>query len=136
MAPTSSQMPYKDPDYMRKYRRDRASKISAYNKAYAKAKPRNRKGKLESSSLKRYGLNVDAYLDMVEAQHGVCAVCKNPETARRKDGASIRLSVDHDHTTDKVRGLLCQKCNAALGLVNDKQDLLQALISYLEQYTA
>ena len=86
--------------------------------------------------LKKYGLNVDSYMRIYENQGGVCMICKNPE----KDGK--RLSVDHDHTCCSgasscgrcIRGLLCSRCNRALGVVNDNIDLMKAMIQYLENF--
>ncbi|TLZ99857.1 MAG: hypothetical protein E6J97_05165, partial [Methanobacteriota archaeon] len=68
----------------------------------------------------------DEYVAMLEAQGGVCAICK--EKPRRS-----RLAVDHIHGTDEVRGLLCNLCNPALGLFKDDPDRLKAAIEYLEQ---
>lgn len=48
---------------------------------------------------------------MVEDRKGLCDICGKPDD--RKDGR--RISVDHDHKTGKVRGLLCNGCNARLG---------------------
>lgn len=80
------------------------------------------------------------YNEMLEYQNGVCAICKNPETAiQRKflyEGEPPievikRLSIDHDHITDEIRGLLCGKCNAMLGLARDDIEILFAAIEYL-----
>src|SRR5688500_1693885 len=57
-----------------------------------------------------YGITKDDYLAMLERQGGVCATCGNPPTDKP-------LCVDHDHTTGVVRGLLCHRCNKALGWV-------------------
>lgn len=61
-------------------------------------------------------------------QGGVCGVCKGPPMGR-----GLVYHVDHCHVTGKVRGLLCHKCNVALGMVQDRVSHLQALISYLER---
>ena len=71
-------------------------------------------------------LTEDEYVAMLEAQGGVCAICKGKP--RRS-----RLAVDHIHGTDEVRGLLCNLCNPALGLFKDDPDRLKAAIEYLEQ---
>jgi Recombination endonuclease VII len=68
-------------------------------------------------ALKRmYSLTPEQYDAMLEAQDGVCAICKNPS----KDGR--RLHVDHDHTTDKNRGLLCSMCNKSVERVEKDPD--------------
>ena len=69
------------------------------------------------------------YSRLYAAQAGLCAVCGNPEPPHRR---SAMLSVDHDHITGKVRGLLCSNCNFALGHVKDSIEILAALIKYLE----
>lgn len=57
-----------------------------------------------------YNMTADQYNKLNEQQHGLCAICENPPRGKMK-----RLSVDHDHTTGKVRGLLCITCNRSLG---------------------
>ncbi len=65
---------------------------------------------------------------MLEAQGGVCAICKTAvEFGRRYSGA-----VDHCHATGKIRGILCYPCNTGLGVFKDKVDSLRAAIDYLE----
>lgn len=68
-------------------------------------------------------------------QNGVCAICGKLETALFKPGGSIRaLSVDHNHRTNKVRGLLCGHCNSSvghlekIGIVN-----LYKIVDYLQE---
>ncbi len=72
---------------------------------------------------KDYGLTVEQYEEMLCAQDGRCAVCRKPDR--------VRLSVDHDHNNGKVRGLLCRKCNTALGLLGDDLPLVEALLNYV-----
>ncbi len=66
-----------------------------------------------------YRLTVRRYDEMVETQSGVCAICRWPETVTSA-GKIIALSVDHDHVTGRVRGLLCRRCNNALAFVEDR----------------
>lgn len=80
----------------------------------------------EKALLKNYGITVDEYNRIFEEQGGVCATCGKPE--KSKHGY---LCVDHDHKTGKVRGLLCHRCNAALGQVYDNVSILRKLIEYL-----
>jgi len=111
----------------------RREHINAQAKAY-RQKPGAREKNLARtrySSLKRkYGVTPDQYLAMLEAQNGVCAACGHPEKAIRK-GTPVMLSVDHDHVTGQVRGLLCTNCNATLGHMGDSTDRLKQLIYYL-----
>ena len=60
---------------------------------------------------------------LLEEQNGVCAVCKLP--SRRT------LCVDHCHATRQVRGLLCDKCNTALGLFGDDSKRMRAAAAYV-----
>jgi hypothetical protein len=76
-----------------------------------------------------YGISYEEYSFLEEKQGGVCYICGKDGSDKRV----ARLSVDHCHTTSKVRGLLCPKCNKALGLFNDDTSLLQNAISYLTQ---
>ena len=69
------------------------------------------------------------YDRLLVKQEGLCAVCRQKET-RRIRGKVIRLSVDHDHDTGRVRGLLCGSCNVALGLLGDDQATIEALARY------
>jgi hypothetical protein len=62
---------------------------------------------------------------MASEQNGVCAICK------RK--AKRWLFVDHCHATQKVRGLLCHKCNSALGFFDDDSDRMRAAGAYVDR---
>lgn len=76
---------------------------------------------------KKYGIGISDYNDMLTMQASGCAICGNPENI-----AGRRLSVDHCHETGKVRGLLCNLCNIAIGNLHDDPDLLRRAIQYLE----
>ena len=82
---------------------------------------------------RRYALPIGEYQRLFDAQHGLCAVCQQPETALRY-GKVMNLAVDHNHTTGQVRGLLCYACNRALGLFHDSVERLQAATHYLQQH--
>lgn len=78
------------------------------------------------SYLKRtYGITLDEYDALLAAQGGVCAICERPP---RDD---ISLHLDHDHTTGEQRGLLCFKCNNALGDFDDDAERLLRAYVYL-----
>ena len=80
------------------------------------------------SYLKRtYGMTIEQFDAMLAAQDGVCAICRQPRPEERT------LHVDHDHATGAVRGLLCFKCNNALGDFDDSLALFEAAASYLDR---
>lgn len=84
--------------------------------------------------LKRYGLTIAEHDVMHEKQRGLCACCGNPErTKESRTGKIRRLSIDHCHATGKVRGLLCGKCNTALGLLSDDRNKILALLDYVDR---
>jgi hypothetical protein len=70
------------------------------------------------------------YERMVAEQGGVCALCKQPETVVQR-GKVARLSVDHDHATGRVRGLLCRACNTTLARFKDDPELFRRALDYL-----
>lgn len=78
--------------------------------------------------LKSYGLTVDQHAAMLESQNGVCAICGLPQIPR---GRKRRLHIDHDHGTGKVRGLLCDRCNAGIGCFRDSSTTLRRAVEYL-----
>ena len=75
----------------------------------------------------KYGITIEDYNDMFEKQKGVCKICALPQTNKRFN----HLCVDHDHETGKVRGLLCDPCNRAIGLFKDDPRLLNKASQYL-----
>jgi len=78
-----------------------------------------------------YGITLDDYNKMLEAQNGVCAICGQKETRKSKYN-DYTLSVDHDHKTGKVRGLLCHGCNNCLGTLKEDIEIFQNAINYLK----
>lgn len=75
---------------------------------------------------RKYGITVEQYHAMAEAQGQVCAIC----------GGSVerRFHVDHCHASGVVRGLLCQFCNTGLGMFRDEPDRLRSAAEYLERH--
>lgn len=73
----------------------------------------------------------DNYDELSQLQQGLCAICGDPETALRKSGKIKELAADHNHETSEWRGLLCARCNTALGLFGDDPEILEAAINYL-----
>lgn len=87
--------------------------------------------------LAQYGLSLATYEAMRVAHNDLCAICGKPETAYGSGGNGVRkLGVDHNHATGAVRGLLCAKCNTAIGAFGESIDTLRSAIAYLERYAA
>ena len=79
---------------------------------------------------------MEAYLKMLESQKWVCAICEQPEQSKAPESGETReLAIDHCHETNLVRGLLCSSCNRALGLFQDREDLLRKAAAYLKQHS-
>lgn len=81
---------------------------------------------------KRYGLSLTDFQALRDKQGGVCAICRKDPRTMGKDTKHQILHVDHDHMTKQVRGLLCNGCNRAIGLINDNIDTAKSLVAYLE----
>lgn len=91
--------------------------------------PFNRRFQQKRQALKqRYGLTFEAYMDIVYAQEGRCAICKCTPFELKQD-----MCVDHCHSTGKVRGVLCVRCNFGIGYFKDSPTHLQEAIRYLEK---
>ena len=81
---------------------------------------------------KKFQMSVDEYERMFKDQGGKCAICGS-----EKPYPNLRIknfAVDHDHKTEKIRGLLCHNCNVGLGNFRDDPSLLQSAIDYLGKY--
>ena len=78
--------------------------------------------------LDRIRIHADHYAQIFEMQGGLCAICKSPSGS---NGRGDKLAVDHCHDSKQIRGLLCHKCNTALGLFKDDAERLQAALDYL-----
>ena len=79
-------------------------------------------------------ITIDEYNAMVDKQENKCAICIQPETRLNSGGTSVsRLCVDHCHTTNKVRGLLCHSCNVSIGAFHDDPIRMYRAIRYIKQ---
>ncbi len=81
---------------------------------------------------KTYGITPADFKRLLLVQGGVCAICgEDEERTIRSTGERRPLTVDHDHDTGAVRGLLCARCNAALGLFRDDPEIIAQAIAYI-----
>jgi hypothetical protein len=114
-------------DYWSKPENKARKKRNARN-TYLRHKEKILRRSREARLVRDYGISIEDYEEMLAEQNGVCLICgSKPGTKRSK-----RLHVDHCHTTGRVRGLLCQKCNHMLGLAGDNPEVLRIAASYLE----
>ena len=104
-----------------------------YNRTYKAKHPQRIKDSNRRWMLKKeWGLTLDQYAEMETAQHGVCGICQKPESLINPHTKKpYSLQVDHNHRTGALRGLLCHKCNKAIGLLNED---VMAAFRYLEKY--
>lgn len=111
---------YKDAQKSSGIRPDCKSCVNLKLKAWSKANPEKRRNIMRKHI---YGISENEYQKLLKQQKGVCKICKKSDFRR--------LGIDHSHKTGKIRGLLCQKCNAGLGMFLDSVKALKAAIKYL-----
>jgi len=96
----------KNRDHIRKLSRESAARARAKNpEKFREAGRRWRARNVGKERAEKYGLTLDAFHRLHAAQDGRCAICREPKP----------LHIDHDHASGHVRGLLCRRCNVALG---------------------
>lgn len=79
---------------------------------------------------RKFGVTLKWYTKKLKEQHNTCDICKEELSSDRYN----HFAIDHDHSTGDVRGLLCTKCNTALGGFGDSTIVLQNAIDYLNKY--
>lgn len=126
-------MPFSDPEIRRAYNKERMRKkrggLHGHKRRYL-GLPKNSPA---YNRLREFGILPDVYNMMLEAQGGVCAICKKPE--RHMCYGKVRsLAVDHNHQTGEIRGLLCVYCNTGLGSVHEDVAILEAMVAYLKEF--
>lgn len=101
-------------------------------KRWAERNPEKRKDIAYKSRLKRdFGITLEQYKEMLVGQNGRCKICNSEGSGGRS--TKYKLFVDHCHKTNKIRGLLCMKCNSGIAYFNDQPERLLAAIKYLER---
>jgi hypothetical protein len=87
-------------------------------------------------ALRGKGMTVDGFRALLEKQAGCCAICNIKFRLKMNDtteyGQTQNIYIDHDHATGQVRGLLCPKCNTAIGLLGDMSETVRKAAAYLE----
>lgn len=95
---------------------------------YRKRHPRIGEWRKRDKLKSKFGISLEEYNGLLQRQGGACAICGVLPISRS-------LAVDHDHATKRIRGLLCTKCNIALGYMNDDPEVLRKAASYLEMFS-
>jgi hypothetical protein len=78
---------------------------------------------------KNYNINLNNYNELLASQNNCCAICLSTHPGLRNK----RFSVDHNHTTNQIRGLLCHSCNSMLGHAKDDINVLSSAMHYLSR---
>lgn len=81
----------------------------------------------------KYGITEEQWYAKFEQQGGKCAICGEDERYVHSSGTPFRIATDHCHETGKFRGILCNNCNRAIGLLKDNAQLLRKAADYLEE---
>lgn len=111
------------------------AKMREYGKKWRENNPAAYKKSYTDSMRKRkYGIDAATYEKMLVAQNRRCAICGEEEKLKSNGIDIDNLSVDHDHRTGKIRGLLCHHCNRGIGLFGEDPDRLEAAAAYLRRH--
>jgi hypothetical protein len=118
---------------LKEYKENHPEKDKEYKKtkAYIETRQRyrnNHKDIIRNYALQeKYGISLDEYLQLYDKQEGICLIC-------HKRQENKNLSVDHNHKTGEIRGLLCNNCNFGLAYFYDDISILEKAIEYLKKF--
>ena len=136
IAPENLSRKEKNKIYQKRYRESEKGKENQRRyRQSEKGKACLRKNSIKHRLKRKYNLSLEEYSEKLIRQGGFCAICECSETAKQ-DGKLKRLAVDHNHETGRVRGLLCARCNRALGFVQENIKTLLSCVAYLYMWDA
>ena len=116
-------------EYDRKRYDQKADQFKEYQKRYKAENPDKKKQSRNKTHLKlRYGLTPQDKQKMLDDQNNCCAICKTEFIDAKA------THVDHNHSTNELRGILCRNCNVGLGHFKDSKSLLLDAVEYLTRY--
>ena len=95
--------------------------------------PEKKAMRVATIKARKYGMTLGEMQAFVADHDENCDVCGKPDTTHRKLTWTRQLTLDHDHVTGKMRGLLCSDCNLALGHASDDPERLRKLADYVER---
>ena len=84
-------------------------------------------------TLRAYGISQQQWDAMLKAQKERCAICGTTDPTGGMKGRAKTWSIDHCHDSDRVRGLLCSRCNLGIGQLQDDPELLRKAAEYIER---
>ena len=123
------------PSWCKKCKLDQNKKYAKNPEVAARKKAWRKKYNISTADLRKfsrmkriYGITFEEYMEMMNSQNGKCVICKDKLIMERRG-----IHIDHCHNTDKVRGLLCNNCNAGLGFFKENKESLRNAIQYLEK---
>lgn len=121
-------VPHRDARYL-------AHKVCAPNKLLRSIPARASRIKKHAHHIyTKYGLTYKQFEEMMQAQQHRCSICTTPITTNPTPFSwQRRCVVDHCHTTGRVRGLLCNQCNTAIGLLKEDPSALTRAVEYLSR---
>jgi len=115
--------------YQKKYKEENMDLIRLKDKLKAR-EPERKAALLNARRLRTFGVSTADYDKMFKEQNGVCFICNKPQ--RKK--IHKHLFIDHCHTTNKVRALLCNNCNTGIGMFEESIQTMKDAIAYLELF--
>jgi hypothetical protein len=113
-------------EYDKKYREEHKECNKKRNKEY------NKKNGAEHQLHHKYGITMKQKQQMIRKQSNQCSICGKELCTLLNDVS--KACIDHNHTTGKIRGILCHSCNKGVGLLQDSPEILQNAINYLQEF--
>jgi len=118
------------PEYKEEQRQKNKSRYQNNPEKFKKYRESRKEENRENWLKSNFGINLEEYNNMLEKQNHCCDIC-----GLHKSSFIRHLAVDHCHTTNKIRGLLCVNCNLAIGNFKDDIIVLKKAINYLQKYS-
>ena len=112
---------------VKRWQQENPERLNAYRRA-RRREPEVKKRERAGHLMRKFGITLDQYETMLEAQGGVCAICGRAPR-------DISLHVDHDHSTGQIRALLCFPCNNALADLQEDPGVVRKAAAYLVAHT-
>lgn len=114
-------------------KQDRKNNPEKYREWQRNSRIKQGSKRITNEILRERTLSREVYEEMLKHYDNKCAICRKEENRKsRTPGKICRLAIDHCHTTNDIRGLLCHACNTAIGKFKDSIELLESAIQYLK----